>query len=185
MNPIASPVRRAGADRPRRFTFAQFALGLAACLVATGPFALPASAQDFRRGLQLYNLGDYSAAWREWQPLAERGDADAQAGLGYLYFKGLGVRQSYALAADWYARSAEQGQPGAQFFLGSMYFYGDGVQRDFVQAYAWCELAQANGEPEALECRLAAERRLTTAQVRESLQLVTAWYRRHPAATPR
>ena len=136
MNPIAWPVARAATNRLRRIALGQFALVLVACLAAALLPALPAAAQDFRRGLQCTNSGDYRAAWREWQPLAERGDADAQAGLGYLYFKGLGVRQSYALAADWYARSAEQGQPGAQFFLGAMYFYGDGVERNFVQAYA-------------------------------------------------
>jgi hypothetical protein len=173
------------AGRAPRHAHATTARVVAACVIALLSIVPPAAAQDFRSGLRLYNFGDFRAALREWQPLAERGDADAQAGLGYLYFKGLGVRQSYAIAADWYARSAEQGQPGAQFFLGSMYFYGDGVARDFVQAYAWCELAQANGEPEALECRQAAERRLTAAQVRESLQLVTAWYGRHPAGTAR
>ena len=97
---------------------------------------LPASGQDFRRGLQSYNHGDYSGARDEWQPLAERGDADAQAGLAYLYLKGLGVRQNTTAARDWYARSAEQGYPGAQFILGTMYFYGDGIERDFVLAYA-------------------------------------------------
>jgi len=178
MNPI---------EQGTSFLLGRIALGLAIGLAAATISATVTLAQteDFRRGLQSYNFGDYPGARTAWQPLAERGDADAQAGLGYLYFKGLGVRQSYAIAADWYARSAEQGQPGAQFFLGSMYFYGDGVERDFVQAYAWCELAQANGEPEALECRQAAERRLTAAQVHESLQLVTAWYSRHAATKPR
>lgn len=157
-------------------------LAMALCLGWAFVSVLPASGQDFRRGLQSYNHGDYSGARDEWQPLAERGDADAQAGLAYLYLKGLGVRQNTTAARDWYARSAEQGYPGAQFILGTMYFYGDGIERDFVLAYAWCELAQANGEPEALECRLAAERRLTAAQVEESLRFVTAWYGRHPSA---
>lgn len=144
--------------------------------------AIPAAAQDFRRGLQSYNSGDYAAARREWQPLAEQGNAEAQAGLGYLYFKGLGVGQNYTLAALWYGRSAEQGQPSAQFFLGAMYFYGDGVERDFVRAHAWCDLAQSNGEPEALECRQAAENRLSVAQLRQARQFVTDWYLRHAPA---
>lgn len=178
MNSMRSPLGRASGPRLR-----QMAAGL--CLGVALLSALPASGQDFRRGLQSYNYGDYRRALDEWQPLAERGDADAQAGLAYLYLKGLGVRQSYAAAMRWYGRSAEQGQPGAQFILGSMYFYGDGIGQDFVLAYAWCELAQANGEPEALECRLAAERRLTAAQIAESLRFVSDWYGRHAAAAKR
>jgi TPR repeat protein len=84
-----------------------------------------------------------------------------------------------AVAAHWYARSAEQGQPQAQFFLGTMYFYGDGVGRDLVQAFAWCELAQANGAPDALECREAAGRHMTAAEVTESFRLVADWFGRH------
>jgi TPR repeat protein len=158
-------------------------LGAALCVALAVLCVVPASGQDFRQGLRSFNYGDYRAARSEWQPLAERGDAEAQAGLAYLYFKGLGVRQSYDVAAQWYARSAEQGQPSAQFFLGSMYFYGDGVNRDLVLAFAWCELAQGNGEPEALQCRQAAERAMTAAQVRESWRLVSDWYSRHASVS--
>ena len=53
----------------------------------------PAIADDFSSGLSAYNRGDYIAAFRDWYPLAERGDAPAQAGLGFLFHKGLGVAQ--------------------------------------------------------------------------------------------
>ena len=53
--------------------------------------AQPAAAGDFRSGLSAYNRGDYITAFRDWYPLAEHGDARAQAGLGFLFHKGSGA----------------------------------------------------------------------------------------------
>jgi TPR repeat protein len=144
-----------------------------------------ARAEDFRRGLSAYNLGDYNTAFVQWQALAERGDANAQAGLGFLYFKGLGVQQSYYVAADWYRKAAEQNQPEAQLFLGSLYFHGNGVRRDYVQAYKWCDLAQSNGAMAADECREAVGRRMSETEMREAIRLVAEWYDRHAAVQDR
>jgi len=93
--------------------------------------AAPSRAQDFRRGLSAFNLGDYAESLRQWQPLAEGENEDAQEGLGYLYFKGLGVTQDFATAADWFRRAAEHGQPEAQLFLGMLHYDGNGVRRSF------------------------------------------------------
>ena len=35
---------------------------------------------DFQAGQDASNRGDYATAFREWKPLAEAGDADAQIG---------------------------------------------------------------------------------------------------------
>ena len=48
------------------------------CLLAA---ALPAAA-DFQAGLQAYERKDYATAVKEWQPLAEKGDANAQYNMG-------------------------------------------------------------------------------------------------------
>jgi TPR repeat protein len=50
--------------------------------------SLPVSAQDFQKGYAAYNAGDYATALKEWKPLAEAGDADAQYNLGVIYDKG-------------------------------------------------------------------------------------------------
>ena len=34
--------------------------------------------QDFQKGVTAYESGDYATALREWTPLAEQGNADAQ-----------------------------------------------------------------------------------------------------------
>ena len=50
--------------------------------------ALPAHGQDWQRGVDAYNSGDYATALLVWRPLAEAGDAAAQYGLGVMYRDG-------------------------------------------------------------------------------------------------
>jgi len=40
-----------------------------------------------------YENGDYATALREWEPLAEQGNAYAQSNLSLMYAKGQGVPQ--------------------------------------------------------------------------------------------
>ena len=63
---------------------------------------------------EAYERGDYATAYREWLPLAEQGDAEAQFKLGVMYMNGHGVQQDYAEAATWFGRAAEQGVAQAQ-----------------------------------------------------------------------
>ena len=46
------------------------------------------AAQDYDRGFIAYEAGDYATALREWRPLAEQGDAQAQHNLASMYNKG-------------------------------------------------------------------------------------------------
>ena len=71
-------------------------------------------------GVAAYVRGDWAAALREFRPLAEKGEADAQSTLGLMYSKGQGVAQNYAEALKWYRRAADQGLALAQFNLGVM-----------------------------------------------------------------
>jgi uncharacterized protein len=75
--------------------------------------------------------------------LAERGNARAQARLGFLYEYGRGLPQDFALAAMWYRRSAEQGNADGQHLLGLLYNKGRGVPENLVEAYKWLNLAAA------------------------------------------
>ena len=60
-------------------------------------------------GVAAYKRGDYATALREYRPLAEQGDAAAQAALGVIYHYGQGVPQDYAEAVRWYRKAAAQG----------------------------------------------------------------------------
>lgn len=102
-------------------------------------------------GYQSYLKGDYQAAFDEWRPLAELGDAEAQYNLGVMYDEGTSVEQDLGKAADWYRKAAEQGFVDAQTNLGLMYYHGQGVNQDIRAAAHWLNLAVANGDAEAAD----------------------------------
>src|SRR5262249_16516967 len=84
------------------------------------------------------------AAARRVVALAQRGDARAQATLGFMYANGRGVPQSYDVAVDWYLAAAEQGDPTGQYLLGLMYDKGFGVTPNVILAHMWLNLAAAH-----------------------------------------
>jgi cell division septation protein DedD len=105
----------------------------------------PAFAQDVAAGIEAYQRRDYETALAAWQPLAERGDAGAQASIGLLYARGHGVSQDYDEAIKWFRLSAAQGYAIAQNNLGVMYRNGYGVQQDYAQALMHYRLSAAQG----------------------------------------
>ena len=50
---------------------------------------------DFQKGMDAAQTGDFATALREWKPLAEQGDGDAQFNLGQMYYYGVGVPRNY------------------------------------------------------------------------------------------
>ena len=95
---------------------------------------LPSYSSDFDKGLTAYNNGDYATALKEWKPLAEEGDVDAQYYLGVLYDNGDGVPQDYKEAVRWYKLAAEQGDVDAQYNLDFIHRKGLGVPQDDKEA---------------------------------------------------
>ena len=160
--------------------FARLALTLfAAALVAT-----PARADveaDFRRGLSAYNTGDYAAAYRLWLPLAEQSEPRAEAGVGFMLFRGLGVALDDRAAARWLTRAAEHGQAEGQLMLGLLYYYGRGVERSYVRSFAWCDLATTNGNADASLCRDASLESMSASDHDEAFRLVVELQSRQPA----
>lgn len=106
--------------------------------------AAPARA-DFEAGVAAARAGDYATALREWRPLAESGNRDAQFNLGLLYENGLGIDRDGAEAARWYRLAAEQNDRTAQAYLGEMYAQGLGVERDDIEALRWYKTAAERG----------------------------------------
>ena len=119
---------------------------LAAALILGGGAAL---AQEFNKGFEVAQGGDFATALKEWQPLAEQGDRNLQYNLGVMYDNGQGVPQDYAEAAKWYRLAAEQGHATAQYNLGWMYDNGYGVPQDYAEAVKWYRLAAEQGDAEA------------------------------------
>jgi len=96
-----------------------------------------------------YEKGRYKAALRFARPLAEQGDARAQALLGLLYVKGRGVPQDDREAMKWFRSAADQGDATAQLQIGIMYYDGRSVPQDYSEAARWYQLAAERGNPEA------------------------------------
>lgn len=97
------------------------------------------------QGVTAYERGDYAAAMRILQPLAEANDAHAQYHLGAMYEGGLGVEQDYGRALEWYRRAAQQGLVRSQHHLGLLYEIGEGVARDYAEAAEWHRRAAEQG----------------------------------------
>ena len=76
---------------------------------------------------------------------AEQGNAEAQAGLGFIYAVGQGVPENIIQSVAWYRRAAEQGDATAQFNMGLAYAKGEGAPKDAVQAATWFRKAAEQG----------------------------------------
>ena len=81
----------------------------------------PAHADALSRATAAYSRGDYVRAIAALSAPALRGDARAQALLGFMYENGFGVPQAYNAAADFYQRAAVRGDPFGQSRLGLIY----------------------------------------------------------------
>lgn len=150
-----------------------YAFVLALALVA------PAAVQAQPAGEGAYRSGDFPRAAKKIGPSAERGDARAQAYLGFMYQYGRGVPQNYGLAVYWYRRGAEQGNPTAQNLLGLLYDKGMGVMTDHVLAYLWLNLAASRTKGAAHEdnvrLRDAVAAKMSLGQLADAQYLARAW----------
>ncbi|MDP3562691.1 MAG: tetratricopeptide repeat protein [Legionellaceae bacterium] len=83
-----------------------------------------------------------------FQQFAEKGDAQAQLKLGFLYEQGIGCPVNFTSAQTWYTAAAEQQQPQAQYLLARLYQLGrlDKLP-DYSQAKKWYAAAQTNYPP--------------------------------------
>lgn len=136
------------------------------------PVAQAASLQVARASV---GRSDLTATARRLIPLALRGDAHAQAVLGFMYANGRGVPQSYDVAVDWYLQSAEGGDPTGQYLLGLMYDKGFGVTQNVIFAHKWLNLAAAHAPRQnrenILRLREAVASKMTRAQLELAQQL--------------
>jgi TPR repeat protein len=85
----------------------------------------------------------------ELRRLAERGDAEAQARLGWMYLNGEGIPLDFAEGVRWTRLAANQHLARAQFCLGLLYQHGQGVSQDNVEAVKWYRLAAEQGLAQA------------------------------------
>ena len=148
---------------------------------ASSPKALARTSEpSFEAAKAAYERGDFSAAAYLSKPLAEKGDAMSQIGLGFLYFSGKGVAKDYVEAARWYQKAADQGNASGQHSLGRMYAAGLGVNQDYVTAYKWFNLAVGNGDATANRSRDEVAMKMTPGQIAEAQSLTRQWTPKAP-----
>ncbi len=117
-------------------------------LIATGFFF-----DRLEKGNAAYRAGDYAQARLWYGKAADQGNAEAQAMVGILYARGLGVERDDAQALQWFFKAANHGSARALSLLGDMYSAGRGVQKDDEMAADFysrsAELFQLRGDPSA------------------------------------
>jgi TPR repeat protein len=96
---------------------------------------------------------DIKVAHLNWY--GSKPDVQFTAGLAFEEGRGVsqiypqGLKQDYAVAAEWYRKAANQGLDVAQFKLGWMYESGHGVPQDYAEAGSWYRKAADQGLAEA------------------------------------
>ncbi len=116
-----------------------------ACALAT-LFGAGLWATDFESAKRAYDQKDYATAFKEFTPLADHGQAEAQLYLGKMYMIGQGVLKDPDKAIKWFKASADQGNADAQFFLGSYYLL---PQRDVPEGVKWMRFSAEQGNKDA------------------------------------
>ena len=83
-----------------------------ALLVLCG--ALVAASADYQTDSEAFERGDYATALKEWLPLAEQGNAEAQFQVGRMFSSA----NMYGKGFKWFRNAAKQGHPTAAGALG-------------------------------------------------------------------
>lgn len=96
-------------------------------------------------GLAAFESGNYEMAYRQLNPLAERGVAMAQNTIGRMYLQGQGVPKNSDKALILFRSAAKQGLPNAKNNLGVLYAAGNVVPQDYGQAIVWFKEAADQG----------------------------------------
>ena len=100
---------------------------------------------------------DYARARRLYLEAAVCNHADAAAGLGKIYYYGLGIPADAGSAAYWFGIAAEQNHPEAQYYSAFLLYHGQGTAMNVPAAYDYLQAAADNGYGNPQELRAILE----------------------------
>ena len=124
--------------------FIRVYIGIALLSLTVGT-TVPAWA-DKPGALAAYQSGNYKEAARQFRPLADNGDTEAQYYLGYMHEKGQGVAKDQERMRKWYQRAADGGHAKAQYKVAVGYAFGlAGLQQSDEDAAKWLQQSAENG----------------------------------------
>ena len=69
--------------------------------------------------------------------------------IGKMHCYGLGTKQNYEQAFEWFLKSATEDNKFAQYSLANLYYYGNGVEKDLSQAFLWYRKSASQVQPYA------------------------------------
>jgi len=64
---------------------------------------------------------------------AKQGYIRAQFTVGYYFYEGIGTKQNYVAAVEYFSKAAEQKHVDALRYLGECYYYGKGVESKNIE----------------------------------------------------
>lgn len=123
---------------------------LCLAIIVMGVSAVQAQSGTTLEGMQAYNRGDFTTAYRLLRQAADGGDPEAQVNLGYLYARGHGVRVNQMEALHLYELSAKGGSSEGMNAIGYKYLFATGVPKDSGRAAFWFCEAVMRGNPRAM-----------------------------------
>jgi uncharacterized protein len=124
---------------------------LIAIFLLSTAFSFDLAAEGLDDAVEAMRTGDFAEAYCMLRPLAERGDADAQYNIGWMYLNGYGLRVDDSHALEWWQRASEQGHIDASFSIGMLYSLGEGkVAKDLNLAVDYYLLAATKGHEDAI-----------------------------------
>jgi TPR repeat protein len=108
---------------------------------------LDRSEDIYNKGLDAYNIQDYSRAFEQWVISAGNGHINSIIKLGHCYNNGFGVKQNYESAVKWFLIAAEMEDGSAQNYVGYAYTQGQGVKVNEKEAVYWFRKSAERGDP--------------------------------------
>jgi len=96
-----------------------------------------------------YEAKDYKTAFKEYLPLAEAGNAEAQNKIGLMYRYALGRERDYAKAVMWLKKAVNNGRLFSLISLGYMAGKGHGMPKSVENAICYYRYAAERGDETA------------------------------------
>ncbi len=119
------------------------------CKVSPPDPVTPPATPNAAAGSAAIRDHNYALAQANFQPLAERGDAEGQRLYGILLMQKCTGIQDKTAAAAWLGKAADGGDLIAKDRLGNAYMNGEGVAQDDAKAFALFQAAAAAGNAPA------------------------------------
>ena len=122
-----------------------FRLGLSCVLMLFAVNLIADTEVNIDSALAAIKSEEYEKAFKQFQLLADKGDAEAQHNLAMMYQLGKGVEKNYELSSHWFRKAADQGVTDAQYYLGHAYDVGEGLAPSRKYALVWYRKAAEKG----------------------------------------